>query len=122
MKKFELSRQPQLRGDTLTRFHVLDSAGSTVGIISVPTSQADDLQRHWLGGATQSPAAAATRATQPPAAAAKPAGSALAEALTATRRPGAIAPAVSKPDPAVNAMLAVAKKNRLSQAAILRGC
>ena len=45
--KFRLSRQPQRPGDTLTRFHVL-SDDSTVGIISVPSEAAADLERHWL--------------------------------------------------------------------------
>ena len=121
MKQFELSRQPQRHGDTLTRFHVLDSARSTVGIVSVPTSQADDLQRHWLGdgGATQPQASAAPGLP----ASGKTKGNALAAALEANKRPGSLPPApASKANPVVNAMLAAAKKNRLSQAAILRGC
>ena len=120
MKQFELSRQPQRHGDTLTRFHVLDSARSTVGIVSVPTSQADDLQRHWLGGGATQPQAAA--ACLP--ASGKTKGNALAAALEANKRPGSLPPAPARPkeNPVVNAMLAAAKKNRLSQAAILRGC
>ena len=106
--KFRLSRQPQLPGDTLTRFHVL-SDDSTVGIITVPSEAAADLERHWL---------------QPQAAAPTKKGSALAAALEANKRPGALPPdhASKKENPAVAAMLAAAKKNRLSQAAILRGC
>ena len=74
--------------------------------------EADDLERHWLGGATQPQASAPTKK-----------GSALAAALAAAKRPGSLAPSLSKKEnPAVNAMLAAAKKNRLSQAAILRGC
>jgi hypothetical protein len=57
MKQFQLSRQPQ--GQTLTKFHVLDSANSIIGIITVPNEAADDLQKHWLGGAPQPRAAAA---------------------------------------------------------------
>ena len=105
--KFRLSRQPQRPGDTLTRFHVL-SDDSTVGIFSVPSEAAADLERHWL---------------QPQAAAPAKKG-ALAAALEANKRPGALPPdhASKKENPAVAAMLAAAKKNRLSQAAILRGC
>ena len=62
MKQFRLSRQPNPRGSVLTKFHVLDSADSIVGSINVPNEAAADVERHWLGGATQPQAAAATSA------------------------------------------------------------
>jgi hypothetical protein len=34
-------------GATLTKFHVVDSAGSIVGSINVANEQAPDLQKHW---------------------------------------------------------------------------
>jgi hypothetical protein len=46
MKQFKLSRQTP--GATLTKFHVLDSAGSIIGSINVQNEAADDLARHWL--------------------------------------------------------------------------
>jgi hypothetical protein len=58
MKQFKLSRQPNPPGSVLTKFQVLDSA-SIIGSINVPNEEADDLARHWLGGATQPQAAAA---------------------------------------------------------------
>jgi hypothetical protein len=58
MKQFRLSRQPQPPGATLTKFHVLSSDSSIVGSINVPNEEANDLQKHWLGG-QKAPAAAA---------------------------------------------------------------
>lgn len=49
MKQFRLSKQPQPPGAVLTKFHVLDSANSAIGIITVPNEDAADLERHWLG-------------------------------------------------------------------------
>ena len=121
MKQFQLLRKDN--DDVLTRFHVLNSSGDIVGIVTVQNEEVSDLEQHWLGGATQPPAAAATRATPPPAAAATRAGSALAEALKAVRRPGANPPTLARQEnPMVSAMLRSAPKNRLSKQAILRGC
>ncbi len=39
----------------LTKFHVLDSAGSIVGSINVQNSEAADLERHWLATPSRSP-------------------------------------------------------------------
>jgi hypothetical protein len=111
---FTLSRKPQRRGDTLTTFHVLNSAGDIIGAVNVPTEQADDLERHWRGVATPPQASAPTTKK-----------SALAEAFKeATRRPGALPPdhARQPENPAVAAMLRAAPKNKLTKEAILRGC
>ena len=34
-------------GATLTKFHVINSAGDIVGSINVANEQASDLQKHW---------------------------------------------------------------------------
>jgi hypothetical protein len=107
--KFSLLRKGS--DAVLTKFHVLDSAGDIVGSIAVRNEEANDLERHWLGGATQHPASAPTRQ-----------GSALAAALEAKRQPGARPPALKEENPSVAAMLRASKKNTLSAAAILRGC
>ena len=110
MKQFRLSRQTP--GATLTKFHIYDGAGDIVGSINVANEEADDLQRHWLGGATQPKAAAITKK-----------GGVLAEALAAKRQPGALAPAHGKEqNPMVTAMARAAKRNRLTKQAMLRGC
>jgi hypothetical protein len=110
MNKFRLSRKHS--DAVLTKFQVINCADDgIVGSINVPTEQADDLEKHWLGGATQPQASAVTKK-----------GGALAAALEAAKRPGSLAPAASKPNPAVNAMLRAAPKNRLTRSAILRGC
>jgi hypothetical protein len=110
---FTLSRKPQRRGDTLTTFHVLNSAGDIIGAVNVPTEQADDLERHWRGVATPPQASAPTKQ-----------GSALAAAMEANKRPGSLPPArASKPqNPAVAAILKAAPKNKLTKEAVLRGC
>jgi hypothetical protein len=117
--KFRLLRQPQHSGDVLVRFHV-QSDDSIVGIISVPPSAADDLLAHWI----QPQAAATTRKDAAPATAPGKKGGTFAEALaSATKRPGAVAPApAAPPNPMVGAMVRVAKKHALTPEAILRGC
>src|SRR5262245_45621121 len=113
MKHFTLSQKPQRRDDTLTTFHVVASDGSIVGAINVPHAEAADLEAHWRSSV----------ATPPQASAPTKQGSALAEAFKATRRPGALPPDhASKPNPAVDAMVAAAQRNKLSRQAILRGC
>jgi hypothetical protein len=114
MKQFTLSKQP--RGDQTTRFHVVAADDSVCGIITVQNSDADDLERHWLGASPQAKAAAATTSGKET--------SAAASMVAAFKRQGASprATTAGKENPAVNAMLAAAKKHRLSQAAILRGC
>jgi hypothetical protein len=111
---FTLSRKPHRRDDTLTTFHVLSDNG-IVGSINVPHAEADDLERHWRGVATPPQASSAPTTKQ---------GSALAAAMEATRRPGALPPdhAREKENPAVAAMLRAAPKNRLTKEAVLRGC
>ena len=52
MKQFQLSKQSP--GASLTKFHVLDSAGSIIGSINVQNEDADDLAKHWLGSCTAS--------------------------------------------------------------------
>jgi hypothetical protein len=91
--KFKFSRQAQPSGATLTKFHLL-SADAIVGIITVPNGAADDLEKHWLGGATQPQEAAAAAALATPA----------------------------RGNPMVSAMLAAAKRHPLNRAAVLRGC
>jgi hypothetical protein len=82
----------QTPGATLTKFFIYDG-NDIIGSVNVANEDAADLEKHWLGGAQpKAPAALAT-------------------------------PAGGKPqNPAVSAMLAVARKNRLSKTAILRGC
>jgi hypothetical protein len=109
MKQFRLSKQTP--GETITKFFVYNSSGDTIGSINVPNEDADDLQKHWLGSATQPQAAAPGKKD------------ALAAALEAAKRPGSLPPALaSKPNPAVDAMLRVAPQHRLTKQAILRGC
>jgi hypothetical protein len=80
MKQFRLSRQTP--GAVLTKFFVYDGT-DIIGSIDVPNEEADDLPKHWLGGATQPQAAAPTKK-----------GGALAAAFkAAAKRPGALAPA-----------------------------
>ena len=62
--QFKLSRQPDAPGKPGARFHVLDSAGDTCGIITVPHAAAAELEKCWQGGATTQPKAAL--ATGPP--------------------------------------------------------
>jgi hypothetical protein len=91
MKQFRLSKQTP--GETITKFFVYDSAGDTVGIISVPNEDAADLAKHWLGSANQ-PKVAAAAAT----------------------------PVGGKRNPMIDAIVRNAPKNRLSKQAILRSC
>jgi hypothetical protein len=79
-----------------TKFDVVDSAGTICGRITVPPEEAADLERHWLGGATQPKAAAA--------------------AALATSARG------EPQNPMVAAMVRAARKNRPTKQAILRGC
>jgi hypothetical protein len=118
MKQFQLLRKAN--DAVLTKFHVIDCAsGSIVGSINVASEDAADLQKHWLGSAAQPQAAALTRKDAAPTKK-----NALAAAMEATRRPGALPPdhARQQENPAVAAMLRASKKNTLSAAAILRGC
>ena len=62
MTQFKLSRQPP--GATLSKFHVLDSAGSIIGSINVQNEEADDLQKHWVASAP-APRAATTGKQSP---------------------------------------------------------
>jgi anthranilate phosphoribosyltransferase len=94
MKQFRLSRQSP--GATITKFHVYDSAGDIIGSINVANEDAADLQKHWLGSATQPKATAA--------------------AALATSARG------EQQNPMVAAMVRAAKKHPLNRAAILRGC
>jgi hypothetical protein len=110
--KFRLSKQTP--GETITKFFVYNSSGDTIGIISVPNEEADDLERHWLGGG----------ATQPQASAVTKKGTGLlAAALEANKRPGALPPDRAKQEnPMVSAMLRAAKQHTLNRQAILRSC
>jgi hypothetical protein len=92
--KFRLQKSTA-SNHTATKFDVVDGEGTICGRISVPPEEARDLEKHWLGGATQSPKAAAALVT------------------SARGRPQ---------NPAVSAMLAAARKHPLNRAAILRGC
>jgi hypothetical protein len=78
----------------LTKFHVLDSANSIIGSINVPNEAADDLQKHWVGGAPQPKASAAL----------------------ATSARG------KEQNPMVAAMVRAARRHPLNRAAVLRGC
>jgi hypothetical protein len=117
--KFRLSKQST--DATTTKFYVYDDTDSIVGVLKVPSEDVADLQRHWLGSATQPQASAPRNA--PTSATAATASKRVIDALVAAKRPGAIAPARSQSqDPMVRAMLGVAHKNRPTQQAILRGC
>jgi hypothetical protein len=118
MKQFRLSRQPNLPGSVLTKFHVLDGA-SIIGSINVPNSDATALERHWLGGTTQPQASALATSTR------RKENAMVAKMLEVGKRSNAPAPAEAvsgKRNPMIDAMLVAAPKNRLTRAAILRGC
>ena len=76
MTQFRLSRQQP--GQTLTKFHVLDSANSIVGIITVPNAQVFDLEKHWLGAPAPARVAAGNKQ-----------GAAIDAMVTAAKRHGA---------------------------------
>ncbi len=91
MTTFKLQKSPG-SNHSVTRFDVIDAAGSICGRITVPNEEADDLLAHWKDAPPRSaPAALAT-------------------------------PPGGKQNPMIGAMVAVARKNRLSKTAILRGC
>ena len=62
--------EKQTPGKTATRFHVLDSAGSIRGIVTVANESVSDLQKHWKDVAPSSPKNAASARKQNPAVAA----------------------------------------------------
>ena len=105
--KFTLSRKPNPPGSVLTKFHVLDGAGSIIGSINVASEAAADLEKHWLG------------ATQP-----KVAARGMLAAMLAAGKRSEPAPAAAgdrQRNPMVSAMLRVARRNPMSRGAILRG-
>jgi hypothetical protein len=57
MTSFKLERKAV--GATLTKFHVVDSAGAVVGSINVANEQASDLPKHWRGSSVPTASAAA---------------------------------------------------------------
>ena len=63
MTHFRLSRKEA--GPVLTKFHILDSAGSIVGSINVQTEDADDLEKHWVASAPAPARAAVGRQENP---------------------------------------------------------
>jgi hypothetical protein len=112
MTTFKLSRQSV--GVTITKFFVYNAAGDIIGSINVPNEDAADLEKHWLGSATQpqvSTLLASSRRKE----------NALVAAMQKRTGSPALAPARKHENPMVDAMLRVAPKNRLSPAAILRG-
>jgi hypothetical protein len=42
-------------GKSLSKFHILNSAGDIVGSVNVPNAEANDLLRHWQGEVGDSP-------------------------------------------------------------------
>ena len=117
--KFRLERKPQRPDDTLAYYRILNAAGDALGHVNVPIEQAADLEKHWSRATPQPLAAATPRALQPTASAAAKK-NAFAEAIKA-KRPGARpVDYASKPDPAVDAMVAAAPKHTLSKEACLR--
>jgi hypothetical protein len=97
----------------VSKFDVIDSAGTICGRITVDADQAADLLSHWQDAPHN--VVAATAAT-----AKKRAVDAILAAAAKRGIPVA-APARKHENPMIAAMLAAAPKNRLSQAAILRG-
>jgi hypothetical protein len=104
----------------ITKFHVYNSNGDTIGSINVPNEDADALERHWLGGTIQAQASALATSTR------RKENAMVAEMLAAGQRSNTSAPAAAgtskQENPMVGAMLRVAPKHRLSRAAILRSC
>jgi hypothetical protein len=95
-----------------TKFDVLDDAGTICGRITVLPEQASDLLAHWQDVPRNAPAPAATGTKR-----------AVNAMLAAKRGAPVAAPARSQPrNPAVDAMVRAAHKNRLTKQAILRGC
>ena len=45
--KFRLTKKSA--GKSLSKFHILNSAGDVVGSVNVPNAEANDLLRHWQG-------------------------------------------------------------------------
>jgi hypothetical protein len=96
----------------VTKFDVLDDAGSIVGRITVPNEQASAVLSHWQDAPRNVLAAAAATSSK----------RAVDAILAAKRGAPVAAPARSQPEnPMVAAMLAAAPRNRLSKQAILRG-
>ena len=56
---FRLEKQSP--GRTSTRFHVLDSAGSICGIITVANEAVSNLQKHWKDVSSSAPRNAAAK-------------------------------------------------------------
>jgi hypothetical protein len=106
--KFRLQKSSG-SNDVITKFDVVDDNESIVGRICVPREASADLLAHW--NAAPSPSSTAARGKNP-----------VVNAMLAAKRPGALAPAVSKPNPAVAAMLRVSRQNKLTKQAVLRGC
>jgi hypothetical protein len=92
MTTFRLQKSPGCN-HSVTRFDVIDAAGSICGRITVPNEAADDLLAHWKDAPPRSaPASQPVRG--------KP----------------------QRQNPMVGAMVAAAKKHPLNRTAILRGC
>ena len=53
-------------GKSLSRFHILNSAGDIVGSVNVPNAEANDLLRHWQGEVGDSPQSKNLSAQQQP--------------------------------------------------------
>ena len=114
--RFRLSRLSP--GATITKFHVFNSSGDTVGVVNVPNEDADALERHWLGGTTQPQASALAASAR------RKENALVAKMLDAGKRSNVPAPPPrsKQENPMIGAMLAAAPKHRLNRAAILRGC
>ena len=98
---------------SVTKFDVIDGAGSICGRITVDAEDAPELLSHWQDAPRNVLAAAAATSKK----------RAVDAILAASQRgaPGAAAPARKHENPMIDAMLRAAPKNRLSPAAILRG-
>jgi hypothetical protein len=89
MKQFRLSKLSP--GAMITKFHVYNSNGDTIGSINVPNEDADALERHWLGGTIQAQASALATSTR------RKENAMVAEMLAAGQRSNTSAPAAAGP-------------------------
>jgi hypothetical protein len=102
----------------VTKLDVVDDDGTICGRITVPVEETNDLLAYWKDAAPRSASALATSIRSKE-------NALVAEMLAAGQRSNAPAPAAPRSkqeNPAVSAMLRVAKQNRLTKQAILRGC
>ena len=114
--KFTLQKLTVNDPRDIVKFDVVDASGTLCGRLCVPVEQERDLLAHWKEQPNRSAPASARGSSYRQ--------NALISAPQASKRSTApeAAPAAPRPKDMVSAMLAVAPKNRLDRAAILRSC